>query len=134
MSTTTMPRGTTTRTDSGRARSATGSLPPPSRLTAAQLRELDAELRRELAALDRRLASEMEDASTPTPDPYDGAITSATTRASDILVRRDEVAQALARLAAGTYGACAGCASPIPYGRLLVMPEATYCLICRARQ
>jgi RNA polymerase-binding transcription factor DksA len=43
------------------------------------------------------------------------------------------VAAALTRLDAGEYGACMRCGEPIPYGRLLVMPEATHCLRCSGR-
>ena len=45
-------------------------------------------------------------------------------------VRYDAVTAALERLENGTYGICAGCAKPIPFGRLLVMPEATHCVRC----
>lgn len=37
---------------------------------------------------------------------------------------------ALHRLDTGAYGECASCRSPIPYGRLAVMPEATHCITC----
>ena len=112
---------------------ATSSVPPPSRLTAAQRRELEAELRRELSALDRRLLSERQDASTETRFVPTHDLSVALLAASDTAVRRDLVASALARLADETYGKCARCGEPIPYGRLLVMPEATHCLQCYGR-
>jgi RNA polymerase-binding transcription factor DksA len=102
-------------------------------LTLAQLRELEFELRRELAALERRLDSERQTelAETHVVAAHDAA--AANSRASDIIVRRDVVASALARLASGGYGTCSHCGEPIPYGRLLVMPEATHCLRCSVR-
>lgn len=39
--------------------------------------------------------------------------------------------QALKRIEAGTYGACAACGGPIAFERLLVFPEATDCGDCR---
>ena len=112
---------------------ATSSVPPPSRLTAAQRRELEAELRRELVALDRRLLSERQRDSTETRFAPTHDLSVALLAASDTAVRRDLVASALARLADETYGMCARCGEPIPYGRLLVMPEATHCLQCHGR-
>jgi DnaK suppressor protein len=108
-------------------------VPPPSHLTAAQLRELEAELRRELVALERRIVSERqaESAEVPAAAAHDVSVAMRGTR--DIVVRRDVVASALARLASGAYGACSRCGEPIPFGRPLVMPEATHCLSCSGR-
>ena len=112
---------------------ATRSVPPPLQLTAAQERELESELRRELAALERRLASERQDDSDQSQGVAARDAASATPGVSDIELRRDLVAAALARLDAGVYGSCSHCADPIPFGRLLVMPEATHCLSCSGR-
>ena len=111
----------------------TSSVPPPSHLTVAQARELEYELHRELAALERRLASERqaESAEARLVAVHDAAAT--TRHARDIIARRDVIASALARLAAGGYGTCSHCGEAIPYGRLLVMPEATNCLRCSGR-
>jgi DnaK suppressor protein len=111
----------------------TSSLPPPHHLSLAQRRELESELRRELATLDRRLASERQ---TESAEPralaaHDAA--AAALRASDTSERRDLLATALARLTSGEYGSCSRCGEPIPFGRLLVMPEAIHCLACSAR-
>jgi DnaK suppressor protein len=38
--------------------------------------------------------------------------------------------EALARLSAGTYGRCEGCAGAIAAGRLAVTPETRYCARC----
>jgi RNA polymerase-binding transcription factor DksA len=106
-------------------------VPPPSRLTAAQRRELESDLRRELLALDRRMLSERQadSAESRFVPTHDVSLRGA----SDTAVRRDLVARALARLADETYGISARCGEPIPYGRLLVMPEATHCLRCSSR-
>jgi DnaK suppressor protein len=105
----------------------------PHRLTSVQLRDLETELRRELAALGRRLASERQAESAETDDEAMHSVVATTHRASDIAERRDIVAAALARLTSGEYGTCSRCGEAIPYGRLLVMPEATHCLSCSGR-
>jgi DnaK suppressor protein len=133
MSTTAVTTRTRSRIGSTPATSATNSVPPPSRLTAAQRRELESELRRELVALERRLASERQTESTETRVVSRHDVSAAMRAADDTVVRRDLVARALARLASGTYGACSRCGEPIPYGRLYVMPEATHCLPCSGR-
>ena len=133
MSTTAVSTTTRSRVTSTPPPTATGSLPPPRHLTAAQVRELESELHRDLAALERRLVGELqaESIGTHVVALHDGATTSG--RSSDTVVRRDVVAAALERLAAGEYGLCTRCGEPIPYGRLLVMPEATHCLGCSVR-
>ncbi|WP_442791527.1 TraR/DksA family transcriptional regulator [Micromonospora sp. NBC_01813] len=49
-----------------------------------------------------------------------------------ILERRTQFERALARLAAGDYGHCEGCAAPIPVERLEIYPAATTCVTCKA--
>lgn len=44
----------------------------------------------------------------------------------------EAVAAALARLANGTYGACATCGKPIDAARLAALPTSTRCLDCEA--
>jgi RNA polymerase-binding transcription factor DksA len=44
-----------------------------------------------------------------------------------------ELDDALARSAAGTYGACARCGEPIPAERLAARPFATTCVACAGR-
>ena len=46
--------------------------------------------------------------------------------------RLADVEDALARLAAGTFGRCEQCGSVIPDGSLAVRPEARYCAACTA--
>jgi RNA polymerase-binding transcription factor DksA len=42
-----------------------------------------------------------------------------------------ETAQALRRMADGTYGGCERCATRIPLERLEVIPEARFCVPCQ---
>lgn len=41
-----------------------------------------------------------------------------------------DTAGALRRMSEGTYGICEECRSPIPLGRLRVVPHARYCIRC----
>ena len=108
------------------------------RLTQAQLRDLEDELRRERARLERSIATRTgaHDAA-----PTAGSILRGGTQAQGglavaletrIFDRHQMLDSALRRLEEGTYGVCVSCQNPIPYGRLLVMPEATYCVGCGA--
>lgn len=58
------------------------------------------------------------------------SMTQATRAASEL--RSRQVAAALGRIAAGTYGACLGCDKPIGVARLRVRPEATLCVRCQS--
>src|SRR3954447_14466089 len=42
--------------------------------------------------------------------------------------------RALAKLEAGTYGACDACGAPIPEARLQAMPDSVLCLACAAAE
>ena len=54
------------------------------------------------------------------------------TQLLDALVHRsEEIREALRRLDAGTYGACASCGGPISAERLVARPEASFCLDCQ---
>jgi len=48
--------------------------------------------------------------------------------AGQLRTELDEVERALAKLDAGTYGACETCAQPISADRLEAMPAARYCI------
>jgi DnaK suppressor protein len=104
-------------------------------LTKAQRRELEKELRSEFERLERSVttqmggddAGEQQEVRRPDAQVPGGLSVALETR---ILDRHQMVASALRRLEAGDYGACVSCHKPIPYGRLLAMPEATYCLAC----
>lgn len=49
------------------------------------------------------------------------------------LAERAEVAEALARVDAGTYGICVVCGEVIPAARLEARPMATMCVACAER-
>jgi RNA polymerase-binding transcription factor len=46
--------------------------------------------------------------------------------------RLTDLDDAIARLAAGTYGTCQTCGQPIPAARLVARPAASTCLACAA--
>ena len=46
----------------------------------------------------------------------------------------DEIGAAQARLEAGTFGVCEGCARPIPLTRLRALPAARFCVPCQLKQ
>ena len=54
-----------------------------------------------------------------------------TQNAQDLL---DQTEHALARIDAGTYGACESCGKAIGKARLLAFPRATLCVECKQRQ
>jgi DnaK suppressor protein len=111
----------------------------PRGLTAAQLRELERELRSERARLERRMVT--EDRAHGADPTGDGAAYGAEPAESDLGIaletqthaRHEALLDALRRLEAGSYGICVGCRSAIPYGRLLAMPETARCVTCAAR-
>jgi RNA polymerase-binding transcription factor DksA len=109
-------------------------------LTSAQRRELEAELRQELARLERAMAARRASGTTLRDDEYDpqsahaaGSGGPATLLAERAAAHHLAVVSALDRLALGTYGICVDCQEPIPYGRLLAMPETAYCMSCGGR-
>lgn len=40
------------------------------------------------------------------------------------------IVDAIEWMVQGTYGTCLTCGAPIPYGRLIVFPEARTCAVC----
>lgn len=100
-----------------------------SELSRAQLRELTEELQRERARAERALGV---DASGAAPEGASTGSADAAVR-SIAVERHDAILEALRRMDDGSYGICAECAQPIPYGRLIVMPETKHCLTCGAR-
>lgn len=105
-------------------------------LTRSQLQDLEAELLSERSRLERLLRSHA--ASTGAVDRREDSAFDVSglggARAMGIAthssVRLEAITAALARLADGTFGICAGCDERIPYGRLIVMPESTHCVTC----
>ncbi len=103
-----------------------------------ELRErLAADLREDAAVLTRDVEARGED-TTPSQHPADVA--------SDLYTREElvvdeltlesalrEVDEALARLAAGSYGRCVDCGARIPEARLEARPQAARCIDCQRR-
>jgi RNA polymerase-binding transcription factor DksA len=106
-------------------------------LTHRQLRELKAELLSERKRLERFM--DVDTYMDESLSDGDGGVTTLTEVGVGGVVqarthtRYDAIVNALHRLEAGTYGTCMGCDRPIPYGRLIVMPEAPHCIACSSR-
>ena len=112
-------------------------------LTKDQIAELRQELESELARLERTLPTSRDAAR---PVELDQTSVGRLSRidamqnqqmSADLHSRNEarhaQMLDALARIEAGTYGTCDRCAQPIPYGRLIVFPEARHCAACGAR-
>lgn len=54
-----------------------------------------------------------------------------TSNARDLL---EQTERALARIDAGTYGACDSCGQPIGKARLMAFPRAVLCVTCKQRE
>lgn len=93
----------------------------------ARIRDLTATL----DALTRDRSSQSDD---DEHDPEGVPLSAEWSRLSGLLAgaeaERDQVQDALARVAAGTYGICTSCGSPIPAARLDVRPFAELCVPC----
>ena len=105
-------------------------------LTLAQLRELRIALEHELAWLERAIrtenAGEFNARSASANNNVTGNGGVAVALHGHTRTRHAEVRNALDRIANGEYGSCMRCGGDIPYGRLLVMPEAAHCVSCGA--
>jgi DnaK suppressor protein len=113
--------------------------PPTRALTRTQLRALEADLRGERERLERSLGANAGDAdamalasrgSIPDGGTSDSLATAFESRAH---ARYEAILDALGRIEDGAYGYCAICRNPIPFGRLLVMPESACCVACGPR-
>jgi RNA polymerase-binding transcription factor DksA len=109
------------------------------RLTRSQLRDLEQELQYERTKLERLMVA--EDGSSDAPS-YNGTVMLdpgnpegglATALETQTLSRYEAIVRALERMADGSYGTCLACDKPIPFGRLLAMPETTRCVGCGPR-
>lgn len=113
-------------------------------LTPAQLAELRTELERELARIDRSMEASREAAK---PVELDQTSVGRLSRmdaiqnqqlSADLHSRQESrqalIVDALDRMEKGTYGNCMRCGRPIPFGRLLVFPEARSCAACGAAE
>ena len=112
-------------------------------LSSSQLAELRSELQRELERLRRSMAITAEAAS---PVELDQTAVGRVSRADALqnqqlsadLHSREQarlslLVDALERLEKGEYGVCQRCGAAIPFGRLVVFPEARTCAACSAR-
>ncbi|HEY9479560.1 MAG TPA: TraR/DksA C4-type zinc finger protein [Gemmatimonadaceae bacterium] len=110
-------------------------------LTRAQIHELEAELRAELARLERTIRADADDGQPESWSANDTALGNNTTEhlglatvpPSRAAARKAGITDALKRIADQTYGICMSCERPIPYGRLIAMPETAHCVSCGAR-
>lgn len=109
-------------------------------LTRKQLQQIEEELLGERARLERSMEMQsVDDARVPATWGVASRVAAseeggvALALASRTQARYAAIVDALTRLAAGTYGVCVSCTGRIPYGRLLVMPEATRCVTCGPR-
>jgi DnaK suppressor protein len=106
-------------------------------LTVKQLEELGRELRNELARSERSMTARAT--SEASMSPHDRVLQSPPQAEGGLAVmletralgRHQRLEDALHRLDVGRYGRCLRCDRPIPYGRLLVVPETTHCVTCR---
>ena len=103
-------------------------------LTRAQLADLEAELLAERRRLERSMSmtADADGVDALTRDGADGVSDADGELAlrGRVQARHEAIQAALRRLAQGEYGTCADCQQPIPYGRLLVMPESERCVAC----
>ena len=53
--------------------------------------------------------------------------------AARLMDRARRLRIALARVSDGEYGICSECGAPIPFKRLLAVPDATTCVACQSR-
>jgi RNA polymerase-binding transcription factor DksA len=108
----------------------------PNKLTRSERREIEAALTSEIERMDRAVGpfAFQDEASEPSAWSETAVSDGGATVSPAALVQRDgryyALTEALRRLDAGTYGACAYCGNSIPSGRLLVIPETDHCLGC----
>ena len=118
--------------------------PDESAWTAAELRDIERELREdagrlagELVAAEAGLADLIRDSGDGAGDDQADAGSKTFEREHEMSLANNardmlqQVEHALGRLANGTYGACETCATPIGKGRLQAFPRATLCLSCK---
>lgn len=99
-------------------------------LTAARIEELRDELRGELGRLRRRLIEWPSEAWMVCQGRYMGPDDVQAELCDRMDVQCTQILAALDRVRDGTYGRCAFCKEPIPYGRLQVVPETSTCVTC----
>ncbi|MCC7326839.1 MAG: TraR/DksA C4-type zinc finger protein [Burkholderiales bacterium] len=104
---------------------------------ATMLRQRKQPLRDEIRSGLARMRTEgYEELLSGTSDAGDESVATLLTDIANAEVARDaaelqDIIAAQARLAAGTYGTCIDCGTPIPYARLTAYPTAKRCLHCQ---
>jgi DnaK suppressor protein len=103
------------------------SLPAQRSALAAQAGQLRADLDGMMAASEGANADDEH-------DPEGATIAFERAQTAALLTRTEQriasLDRALERVAAGTYGTCAGCGQPIGADRLAARPDATTCISC----
>ena len=115
--------------------------------TAAEQKEVRAELERDLERLRGELDHSARELQDLLRDGVDGAGNDQADVGSTSLERDAEMSlaanqrelllqteKALSRLGMGTYGACEVCGEPIGKMRLMAFPRATLCMTCKQRE
>jgi DnaK suppressor protein len=115
----------------------------PDHLGTEQIAELRAELERILAKLERSMRAtdeamrpvELDQTAVGRLSRMDSLQNQGLTRNLQAreAVKLSLVHAALARIDAGSYGACTECSADVPYDRLLIFPEAPTCSACGDR-
>ena len=109
-------------------------------LTSEQQTELEVELKRQLARLEKSMKVTDEAMKTveldqtavgrlSRMDSLQNQSLSKGLREREV-VRLSQIREAIARIEEGTYGRCTACEGPIPFERLFVFPEAPECAEC----
>ncbi|WP_088285825.1 TraR/DksA C4-type zinc finger protein [Ideonella sp. A 288] len=113
-------------------------------LTPAERSQLEARLRERLQSLRARMSTQLDGLSRAEharevllQDGDDGPQRDADREVDFAMTDREgaefaATEQALARLAAGTYGECADCGADVPYARLALEPQALRCVACES--
>ena len=105
----------------------------------AERQELKRKIEEEIAAQETLIASLSETSKPVAPDNAigrlsrmealsDRAVSEASLNAANTKLSRLETA--LGKVDEPDFGICVGCDNPIPPGRILLMPEATFCVPC----
>ena len=115
--------------------------------TAAELKEVRAELEQEIALLRADLSSSETELTAFLKEPIDGAGDDQADAGAKSFEREHELSlvagaragleqnlHALERLEDGTYGICESCGNPIGKLRLQAYPRATLCMSCKSTQ